>query len=94
MKAVVNSIPGVGIPVYTPAGDGKKTTDTKLTFGKLVYKGQGSNSAITCYTPEGVQKLGPLKFVKLAECTSTRPRNVIYICGTGQSVAGMRFSLS
>jgi len=84
-----------GIPVFTAEGDGKSEgrkpsdfgADTKLTWGKMIYKGNGCNFSVGCQTPDGLQKLGPMQFLKLANNFSSRPRNVIFLCCNLQSVA-------
>jgi hypothetical protein len=92
MAEHVSKIEGPGLPVYTIEGDGRSSdpkapAGAKVTYGKLLYKGAGCNCLITAVTPEGTQKLGPLKFTKLANNSSSRPKAVIFFCATGQSVA-------
>lgn len=84
-----------GLAVFAVEGDGKAEGKRlaelgpgfKVTYGKLIYKGNGCHFSVGCQTPEGLQKLGPMQFLKVANNSSSRPRNVIFICCNGQSVA-------
>uniref|UniRef100_A0A7S0I3D4 LysM domain-containing protein n=1 Tax=Hanusia phi TaxID=3032 RepID=A0A7S0I3D4_9CRYP len=91
-KAAMEKIAGNGIPVYSLEGDAKRGSEIregdKVMYGKLSYKGNGCNCYILCENEsQALEKVGLMRFMKLANNTCTRPKSVIFICATKQSIA-------